>query len=59
PLQGVKPDRNTGDPSQVDMITGATISSQAIIDIINRRLAEFRDRLAAYEPTAGVQEEGQ
>jgi electron transport complex protein RnfG len=59
PLQGVKPDRNTGDPNQVDMITGATISSQAIIDIINRRLAEFRDRLAAYEPTGGVQEEGQ
>ena len=59
PLQGVKPDRNTGDPTQVDMITGATISSQAVIDIINRRLAQVRDRLAAYEPTGGVQEEGQ
>ena len=56
PLQGVKPDRNTGDPNEVDMITGATISSQAII---NRRLTEVRDRLAAYEPTGGVQEEGQ
>lgn len=59
PLQGVKPDRNTGEPNQVDMITGATISSQAIVDIINRRLAQFKDRLAAYEPTGGEQEEGQ
>lgn len=59
PLEGVKPDRNTGDPNQVDIITGATISSDAIINIINRRLAQVRDRLAAYEPTGGVQEEGQ
>lgn len=62
PIEGVKPDRNTGDPDQVDMITGATISSEAIIEIINKRLAEVRDLLVGYEPTGGVQgvqEEGQ
>lgn len=61
PIQGVKPDRNTGNPDQVDMITGATISSKAVIKIINDRLAQMRDLLAAYEPTGGVQvqEEGQ
>lgn len=36
PLEGVKGD---GDgPHEVDMITGATISSEAVIDIINERL---------------------
>ncbi len=47
PIQGVKPDRNTGDPAQVDMITGATISSKAVIAIINDRIAELGDLLAA------------
>lgn len=59
PVLGVKPDRNTGDPSQADMITGATISSKAVIKIINERIAEIGDLLAAYKPTGGVQEEGQ
>lgn len=54
PLQGIKPDRNTGDPSQVDMITGATISSRAIINIINHRIEALGDLLAAYEPTGGI-----
>lgn len=36
PLKGVKDP--TGAPNEVDMITGATISSQAIVDIINARL---------------------
>jgi electron transport complex protein RnfG len=53
PLQGVKPDRNTGDPTQVDMITGATISSRAVIAIINHRIEALGDLLAAYEPTGG------
>ena len=38
PLEGVKPDRNTGAPNQVDMITGVTISSRAVVRIINERL---------------------
>lgn len=59
PILGVKPDRNTGNPAQVDMITGATISSKAVIKIINERIAELGDLLVAYEPTGGVQEEGQ
>jgi len=59
PILGVKPDRNTGNPAQVDMITGATISSKAVIKIINERITELGDLLVAYEPTGGVQEEGQ
>jgi len=58
PILGVKPDRNTGDPAQVDMITGATISSKAVIKIINLRIEELQDLLVAYKPTGGVQEEG-
>jgi electron transport complex protein RnfG len=54
PIQGVKPDRNTGDPHQVDMITGATISSSAVIRIINERLAEVGGLLDAYEPQRGL-----
>jgi electron transport complex protein RnfG len=59
PLEGVKPDRNTGQPNQVDMITGVTISSKAVVKIINERIAELGDLLAGYEPTGGVQEDGQ
>ena len=58
PLVGVKADRNTGQPDQVDMITGATISSKAVIRIINDRITELKDLLAAYEPPSGVKEEG-
>ncbi len=39
PLAGVKPARATGAENEVDMITGATISSQAVVDIINNRVA--------------------
>jgi len=51
PLEGVKPDRNTGASNQVDMITGVTISSKAVVRIINERIAELGDLLAAYEPS--------
>jgi len=54
PIEGVKPDRNTGDSHQVDMITGVTISSKAVIRIINERIAELGDLLAAYEPSGGA-----
>jgi electron transport complex protein RnfG len=45
PLVGVKPTRATGAANEVDMITGATISSEAIIDIINNRLNALSDPL--------------
>ncbi|MGD2123717.1 MAG: FMN-binding protein [Gemmatimonadota bacterium] len=54
PIEGVKPDRNTGAPNQVDMITGVTISSRAVIRIINERIAALGDLLAAYEIPAGT-----
>lgn len=38
PLEGVKAGRATGAENEIDMITGATISSQAIVDIINNRV---------------------
>jgi len=57
PIEGVKPDRNTGDADQVDMITGATISSRAVIAIINHRIEALGDLLAAYQPTGGTSSE--
>ena len=38
PLVGVKSGAGTGADEEVDMITGATISSRAVIDIINHRI---------------------
>lgn len=38
PLLGVKQGAGSGGDDEIDMITGATISSRAIIDIINHRL---------------------
>lgn len=52
PLVGVKRGAGTGDRHQVDMITGATISSRAVIGIINHRLERVAPLLASYP--AGV-----
>jgi electron transport complex protein RnfG len=49
PIEGVKPDRNTGAPNQVDMITSVTISSRAVIRTINERIEQLGDLLEAYE----------
>jgi electron transport complex protein RnfG len=49
PIEGVKPDRNTGAPNQVDMITSVTISSQAVVRTINERIEQLGDLLEAYE----------
>ncbi len=38
PLQGVKSGRGTGSPAEIDLITGATISSRTIVRIINDAL---------------------
>lgn len=48
PLVGVKAGRETGSTSEVVMITGATISSRAVVDIINARLDGVRPALDAY-----------
>lgn len=50
PLVGVKAGRGTGtDPSEVDLITGATISSRAIVRIINNALDRLRPALETYD----------
>lgn len=48
PLIGVKSGAGTGRPGEVDMITGATISSRTVIAIINHRLEELGPLLDAY-----------
>jgi len=48
PLKSVKT-RNATDPSQVQTITGATISSRAVIRIINHAVERWQPLLAAYE----------
>jgi len=48
PLQGVKAARATGAPNEVDVVTGATISSRAVIGIINRRIERLEPFLVAY-----------
>jgi Predicted NADH:ubiquinone oxidoreductase, subunit RnfG len=48
PLRGVKA-RNAADPSQVQTITGATISSRAVIRIINHAIERWQPLLAAYQ----------
>jgi len=48
PLVGVKKDRATDAHEEVVMITGATISSRAIIDIINHRLEALRDPVGTF-----------
>ena len=51
PIDGVK---DGGDePDEVDMITGATISSEAVIDIINMRVGALESALTGYMQSAG------
>jgi electron transport complex protein RnfE len=51
PLVGVKQGAGQGDPGEVDMITGATISSRTVIAIINNRLEELGPLLDTYPAT--------
>ena len=53
PLEGVKPGRGQGNPHAIDMITGATISSRAVIAIINKRLVAVGPALKAYMQQQG------
>ncbi|NNL31484.1 MAG: FMN-binding protein [Gemmatimonadetes bacterium] len=48
PLVGLKSGRETGAEDEVIMITGATISSRAIVDIINARLEEVGGLVDTY-----------
>jgi len=48
PIAGVKSSRATGAANEVDMITGATISSRAVIAIINHRLERLGPMLETY-----------
>ena len=47
PLVGVKPGAGGGAEGEIDMITGATISSRAVIDIINHRLEAIEPEVDA------------
>ncbi|HSJ15434.1 MAG TPA: FMN-binding protein [Longimicrobiales bacterium] len=49
PLVGVKAGAGSGGEAEVDMITGATISSRVVIAIINHRLAAVRPLIEQYE----------
>jgi electron transport complex protein RnfG len=53
PILGVKKGAGEGLDEEVDMITGATISSRAVIAIINHRLEQIGPLLRAYHPGGG------
>ncbi|MBI4539941.1 MAG: RnfABCDGE type electron transport complex subunit G [Gemmatimonadetes bacterium] len=54
PLVGVKIGSGKGGPQEVDMITGATISSRAVIRAINGRLERLGPLLDAYASSGGA-----
>jgi electron transport complex protein RnfG len=53
PLAGVKASPGEEGPAEVDMITGATISSRAVIGIVNRRLDALGPALSGWHPAEG------
>jgi len=56
PLLGVKAGSGKGEPNEIDMITGATISSKAVIQIINNALAEWKPVLDRGIPSSPADE---
>jgi electron transport complex protein RnfG len=54
PLLGVKIGAGKGKPNEIDMITGATISSKAVIQIINNALEEWKPILDKGIPQASA-----
>ena len=48
PVEGVKAGRATGAENEVQMITGATISSRAVIRIVNNAIAHWQPLIDAY-----------
>ena len=55
PLLGVKIGAGKGEPNEIDMIAGATISSKAVIQIINNALEEWKPILDKGIPEASVE----
>jgi electron transport complex protein RnfG len=55
PLVGVKARESTGDPHEIDMITGATISSRTVIRIINNQIERLGPMMDAYMQTGAAQ----
>lgn len=55
PLVGVKIGAGKGNPNEIDTITGATISSKVVIDIINHGLEEWRPLLDKGIPQESTQ----
>jgi electron transport complex protein RnfG len=53
PVVGVKKGAGRGEPGEVDMITGATISSRTVISVINHRIEALQPLLAAYLKGSG------
>ncbi len=53
PLVGVKPRDNSGDPHEVDMITGATISSRTVFRTINNALERLEPLIRAHAEESG------
>jgi len=53
PLRGVKAGAGKGEPGEVTMITGATISSRAVIGIINHELERMQPLIEAYDRRGG------
>ena len=49
PLTGVKPGAGKGAENEVNLITGATISSRKVVDIINHRLQKVGPLLERYQ----------
>ena len=49
PVVGVKAGRATGDRHEVEMITGATISSRAVIRIVDNAIARWQPLMDAYQ----------
>ena len=54
PLEGVKKGAGKGAPNEVVMITGATISSRAVIRIIDDAIARWQPLMDAYQEEPGV-----
>lgn len=52
PINGVKKDRGKSTPNDVVMITGATISSRAVIRIIDNAIARWQPLMDAYREEA-------
>jgi electron transport complex protein RnfG len=53
PILGIKTGDSTGDDKEVEMITGATISSRTVIGIINDQLARIGPALDSYRVGGG------